>query len=236
MSFFNQKNHVNQVNIFPNLKNKEEPMKLIDEKNFINEKNSSDKNSNINFFPNLPQNIQEIKETIPNYEDNNNFKHLKSELNKATNFIDYFVEIGVDPSIYKKGWLYSYNLSLEELNKKEELQPKIISYFPPMEKETISFDESIIRHCFPNGYYLIKSTNNPNYEIFSFILDNNYFNLNYPQKYLSCIIFYESISQYKELYDQNLLLNGKEKQIINREVKENDEEIYIPKCLLVMSL
>ena len=49
-------------------------------------------------------------------------------------------------------------------------------------------------------------------------------------------IFYESISQYKELYDQNLLLNGKEKQIINREVKENDEEIYIPKCLLVMSL
>ena len=236
MSFFNQKNQVNQVNIFPNLKNKEEPMKLIDKKNFINEKNSSDKNSNINFFPNLPQNIQEIKETIPNYEDNNNFKHLKSELNKATNFIDYFVEIGVDPSIYKKGWLYSYNLSLEELNKKEELQPKIISYFPPMEKETISFDESIIRHCFPNGYYLIKSTNNPNYEIFSFILDNNYFNLNYPQKYLSCIIFYESISQYKELYDQNLLLNGKEKQIINREVKENDEEIYIPKCLLVMSL
>ena len=155
MSFFNQKNQVNQVNIFPNLKNKEEPMKLIDTKNFINEKNYSDKNSNINFFPNLPQNIQEINETVPNYEENKNFKHLKSELNKAANFIDYIVEIGVDPSIYKKGWLYSYNLSLDELNKKKELQPKIISYFPPMEKETISFDESIIKHCFPNGYLLI---------------------------------------------------------------------------------
>ena len=118
MSFFNQKNQVNQVNIFPNLKNKEEPMKLIDTKNFINEKNYSDKNSNINFFPNLPQNIQEINETVPNYEENKNFKHLKSELNKAANFIDYIVEIGVDPSIYKKGWLYSYNLSLDELNKK----------------------------------------------------------------------------------------------------------------------
>ena len=235
MYFLNQKNKEKQTNIFPNFK-KEEPKKLIDTKNLINQNKSSEKNSNINLFPDLPQNIQEKEEEIPDYNENPNFQQLKIELNKAANFIDYFVEIGVDQSIYKKGWLYNDNLSLEELNKKEELQPKIISYFPPMEKETISFDESIIKHCFPNGYYLIKSDSNPNYEIFSFILDNNYFNLNYPQKYLSCIIFYESISQYKELYDQYLILNGKEKEIIKKEIKENYEEIYIPKCLLVMSL
>ena len=235
MYFLNQKNKEKQTNIFPNFK-KEEPKKLIDRKNLINPNKSSEKNSNINLFPDLPQNIQEKEEEIPDYNENPNFQQLKIELNKAANFIDYFVEIGVDQSIYKKGWLYNDNLSLEELNKKEELQPKIISYFPPMEKETISFDESIIKHCFPNGYYLIKSDSNPNYEIFSFILDNNYFNLNYPQKYLSCIIFYESISQYKELYDQYLILNGKEKEIIKKEIKENYEEIYIPKCLLVMSL
>ena len=235
MYFLNQKNKEKQTNIFPNFK-KEEPKKLIDTKNLINPNKSSEKNSNINLFPDLPQNIQEKEEEIPDYNENPNFQQLKIELNKAANFIDYFVEIGVDQSIYKKGWLYNDNLSLEELNKKEELQPKIISYFPPMEKETISFDESIIKHCFPNGYYLIKSDSNPNYEIFSFILDNNYFNLNYPQKYLSCIIFYESISQYKELYEQYLILNGKEKEIIKKEIKENYEEIYIPKCLLVMSL
>ena len=81
-----------------------------------------------------------------------------------------------------------------------------------MEKETISFYKVIINHCFQNGYHLIKSKTCPNYKIFSFILDNNMVNLIYPQKFLTFIIFYESISQYKELYDQNLILNGKEKE------------------------
>ena len=193
-------------------------------------------NNQDQIYPDLPVNIQEKEEEIPNYEENQNITQLKSELNKASNFIDYFVEIGVEPSIYKKGWLYFEDVLVEELNQKEELKPKIISYFPPWEKESISFDDSIIKHCFPNGFSLVKSSTQPNYEIFSFILDNNYFNLNYPQKYLSCIIFYESISKYKELYDQNLILNKKEDKIINRYLKENNEEIYIPKCLLVMSL
>ena len=248
MSFLNQKNKVNPTNVFQNLKTKEEPKKLIVTNNLINTENKK----GINIYRDLPNNIQE-KEEIPNYEENKNFKQLKTELNKGSNFIDYFVEIGVDPSIYKKGWLYDDNLSLEELNKKEELKPKIISYFPPMEKETISFfvpkdpkqteeerfaqsTEVMVDLCFPNGYYLIKSNTIPNYEIFSFILDNSNVNLNYPQKFLSCIIFYESISQYKELYDQNLILNKKEKEIFNKETTENPEEIYIPKCLLIMSL
>ena len=224
MSFWNKENKESLIKILSDTKKKGEPMKLID----------NNKSKNIMQYPDLPIHITEKDDTIPNYEENKNFQQLKSELNKASNFIDYFVEIGVDPSIYKKGWLY--NNGIDELNKKEELQPKIISYFPPFEKETISFDESIIKHCFPNGYRLIKSNIEPNQEIFSFILDNNYFNLNYPQKYLSCIIFYESILQYKELYDQNLIFNQKEEKIINKEFAENQEEIYIPKCLLIMSL
>ena len=156
MSSLNQKNKVNPTNIFQNLKIKEEPKKLIVMNNKINAENIKENKKDINKYQDLPNNIQE-KEEIPNYEENKNFKQLKSELNKAANFIDYFVEIGVDPSVYKKGWLYDDNLSLEELNEKEELKPKIISYFPPMEKETISFDEVVINHCFPNGYYLIKS-------------------------------------------------------------------------------
>ena len=100
-------------------------------------------------------------------------------------------------------------------------------------------------HCFPNGYKLIKSENRPKYKLFSFILDNNYFNLNYPQKYLTCLIFYESISQYKHLYDmnqkfeseskQNKFLTKKNSNIDDFNINQEDE-IYIPKCLMLMSL
>ena len=238
MSLFNTKNKEKPISLKPNLNNKEEQFKLMYTKNLRRANNIGElmANNQDQIYPDLPVNIQEKEEEIPNYEENQNITQLKSELNKASNFIDYFVEIGVEPSIYKKGWLYFEDVLVEELNQKEELKPKIISYFPPWEKESISFDDSIIKHCFPNGFSLVKSSTQPNYEIFSFILDNNYFNLNYPQKYLSCIIFYESISKYKELYDQNLILNKKEDKIINRYLKENNEEIYIPKCLLVMSL
>ena len=100
------------------------------------------------------------------------YQALIEELNKANNLLDYFVIIGVPPDIFTQDWLYE--TSLEELNTKykEKLEPKIISYFPPITKETISFDESIINHCFPNGYNLIEDDEQPKTQIFSFILDN----------------------------------------------------------------
>ena len=191
-------------------------------------------------------NAYKIEEDIDyekvNFEEDKTFKQIKEELNKASNFIDYFLIIGVDPNIFTNQWLYSS--SLEELNNKEELKPKIISYFPPYEKTTICFDDSIIKHCFPNGFNLCISDSKPNYKLFSFILDNNYFNLNYPQKFLTCLIFYESIDQYKELFDMNQNLenlakkNAEEdnKNNLNLNLKEEKNKIYIPKCLLVMSL
>ena len=98
-------------------------------------------------------------------------------------------------------------------------------------------------HCFPNGYKLIKSETKPNYKVFSFILDNNYFNLNYPQKYLTCLIFYEGISQYNELYNMNqnlekeLNINTLSRKISNMDTNNNEfGEIFIPKCNMVMSL
>ena len=187
--------------------------------------------------------LEDIDYNTVNFEKDKNFQQIKEELNKASNFIDYFLILGVEPNIFKNDWLYTS--SLEELNKKEELKPKIISYFPPFEKTTIAFDDSIIMHCFPNGYNLIKSEKKPNYKIFSFILDNNYFNLNYPQKYLTCIIFYEGISQYKQLYFANhniekelniKTLTRKVSDIMNSDNNNDIGEIFIPKCLMVMSL
>ena len=141
---------------------------------------------------------------------------------------------------------------MDELNKKykSELSPKIISSFPPFEKKTISFDESILMHCYPNGYQIIKSSSQPKPVVFSFILDNNYYNLNYPQKYLTCLICYENIVQYKLLNEQEKIFcsddeeekkNNKfdisSKNTFNLAIDQiKDPEIYIPKCLLIMSL
>ena len=99
------------------------------------------------------------KETnMPNENEKNNekleedYQILMEELNHANNLIDYFLVIGISPEIFKEEWLY--NTDLEELNQKyqKELEPKIISFFPPITKNTICFDESIISHCFPRGY------------------------------------------------------------------------------------
>ena len=203
---------------------------------------------------------KEEKEKIQNEKE---YQNLVEELNKANNLLDYFLVVGVPPDIFLKNWLYQS--SLEDLNSKykKELEPKVISYFPPITKKTISFDESVINHCFPNGYNLIKASEQPKPKIFSFILDNNYYNLNFPKKYLSCLIFYERITQYKILYDEYIKLSPesmkklkdnickdfsrksvpissssfiptRSRSVFSQNVKYNN--IYIPKCLVIMSL
>ena len=182
--------------------------------------------------------------------DDKNFEHMKEELDKAINFIDYFLVVGLPPSIFKENWLYESNVDNLNEKFKESYQPKVISYFPNFEKHTIAFDDSVISHCFPNGFKAIVSDIKPKIKVFSFILDNNYFNLNFPQKYLTCLICYESITKYKELYDEYQKYvkddNKEENKIeIKKEININkgsnkdlndDSNIYIPKCLMIMSL
>ena len=225
---------------------------------------------------------KEKKEEEPKRKDsgldptgNKEYEQMKEDLDKATNFIDYFLTVGMPPSIFLESWLYESDV--EELNEKfkESFQPKVTSYFPPYEKHTIAFDESVILHCFPTGFTAQKSKTQPKEQIFSFILDNNYFNLNFPQKYLTCLICYENITKYKKLYDTykfylkgenkknesekkegkndiedvkqkltNLYakksveayVDSKIKDKIHTSIKLKDENIYIPKCLMIMSL
>ena len=169
-------------------------------------------------------------------EENKDYKDVKEKLDNGNNFIDYLLVIGQEPSIYREKWLYSENLETLNSKYKEQLKPKIISYFPPFEKSTIAFDDSILMHIFPNGYKLVKSKSQPKYKVFSFILDNNFYNLNYPQKYLTCLICYESILQYKLL--QELEKNDVNLKNIDKKnfISEAYTEIYIPKCILIMSL
>ena len=183
------------------------------------------------------ENLIDEKAKIAELEENNEYKKIKQELDKGYNFIDYFLVIGLEPEIYKNDWLYKEDLETIKENHKEEIKPKIISSFPPFEKTTISFDESILNHCFPNGYQLIRCPNKPKPKVFSFILDNNFFNINYPQKYLSCLICYEKITQYKILNEMEKCEDNT-KDIDEIKVNDNvkDPDIYIPKCLLLMSL
>ena len=219
------------------------------------------------------------KMKIKNIDDDKEYKQLKEDIDKGINFIDYFLIIGVEPEDFFDDKIYECDLDELKSKYKDILQPKIISYFPKYEKKTIAFDDSIISHCFPNGFNIIKSNKMPKTQIFSFILDNNYFNLNYPQKYLSCLICYESINKYKVLYeeykklceDDNIDNKGSNKKIKkrNKSHKKNrnnittvktftesqsseilsvsydtnntpsvnlNEKIYIPKCIMIMSL
>ena len=180
------------------------------------------------------------KKNIENYlkelEEDRDYKDTKEKLDKGENFIDYFLIIGLEPTIYRNDWLFSETLKTIETKYKDELKPKIISSFPNYEKSTISYDDSIIVHCFPNGYELIKSSVKPPPKIFSFILDNNYFNVNYPQKYLTSLIFYESIQQYKILSEMEKSRDNDIKKINQNNLEIKEPQIYIPKCLLIMSL
>ena len=169
-----------------------------------------------------------FKEKLKQLEENKDYKEIKDKLDCGNNFIDYFLVVGLEPSIYKYDWLFSSDLETINKDHNEEIKPKIISSFPFFEKSTIAFDDSILNHCFPNGFKLDKTPIKP--KLFSFILDNNYYNLNYPQKYLTCLIFTENLSQYKILSDleNNITKTGNS--------EENNFDIYIPKCLLIMSL
>ena len=190
--------------------------------------------------------IEEVHEDFDDsVENDDEYMSLKEELDKANNLIDYFLILGLEPSIFMNDWLYENNLDTINKLYKEKLQPKILSSFPCFEKHTIAFDDSILSHCFPDGFEIISSQFKPSPKLFSFILDNNYFNLNYPQKYLTCFLFYENISGYRLLYEQNKKLSMQynepymynipiEMSNVVKDIKNND--LYIPKCILIMSL
>ena len=238
-------------------------------KNLKNELNNQKKGNNNN----KSKNEKTFKEQKEKEQNEKEYQNLVEELNKANNLLDYFLVVGVPPDISIQNWLYQSDISELNTKYKKELEPKIISYFPPITKKTISFDESIINHCFPNGFNLLKSDVQPSPKLFSFILDNNYYNLNFPKKYLSCLVFYEKITQYKILHEEYIKMNielieqtnenqtilDKNEGLYNNDLSSTsipisscsfiptrssttcsknikDDNIYIPKCLVIMSL
>ena len=141
---------------------------------------------------------------MPKIKYPENIQKLKEQLETGNNLVDYFFICGISPSLCTNELLYK--LSSEE-EKSEELKnilkPTILCKFPEFDKTNDIVDESIISYCFPEGFNISYSSSSyPDKKIFSVILDNNLFSQDYPQKYLTCILFYEKLYQYKKLQQQ----------------------------------
>ena len=143
------------------------------------------------------------------------------------NYIDYFIEIGVKPEIFKEDFLYD-SPSLNELNKK--LIPEIISKFPDTNKNSIIINNKIIDQIFPNGFKAIETKNKPDPFFYAIMSDNHLYSVQYQYKYYSCLIIYESINDYRKLY--NKYYSKKDKSNSNN----NYNDFYIPKCLSIISV
>ena len=128
---------------------------------------------------------------------------LKEQIETGNNLVDYFFICGVSPSICMNEEIYNITDedSIEKIN--QLLKPSILCKFPEFDKTIDIVDDEIISYCFPDGFNIIKNDSSyPNRKIFSIILDNNLFSQDYPQKYLTCILFYEKLYQYKTLQQQ----------------------------------
>ena len=138
---------------------------------------------------------------------------LKLNLSKPQTLEEYFLIIGVEPKICTKDYLY--NSPIEELNEfysKDDFKPKILSKFPPVVKQYINIDISIAELCFPKGFQLEEFKNQPRPVVQHFLLDNSFYSIDYPLKYVTCLIIYESLENY---------------YLLSKEIRKNlGEDIY----------
>ena len=143
--------------------------------------------------------------------------------NNPDNLIQNFYIFGIEPE--------DINLSELEKNysKKDILQIKLLSKFPPVESENYFSIEPniIISHCFPNGLFL-KTSEKPitEYEYFHFNLKNLY-QISSQDKtiYFTCCIFYENLVEY-------ITIKNKQK---NENNKISNKNIYLPKLICINS-
>ena len=175
---------------------------------------------------------------------------MNNLLNMKNNLIQNFYIIGAsyEDIFPKSGKNNISNKSLDIINTTKsdiELNPKIISKFPPNDSNFNSIpDEIIVDHCFPNGLKVLESQKKDilnKFSHFYFELDNlkyNYLSKNkflYSKVYFTCLKFNESLKDYQKLEsiinsNINNSNNQSEKNSIHIGNEINDGNIaYIPK-------
>ena len=122
---------------------------------------------------------------------------IQANLTKPQTLEEYFIIIGVDPKVCLKEYLY--NTSINDLNEyysKEDFRPKILSKFPPINKQYINIDASIMDIVFQDGFKLEKFYSQPKPIVQHYLLDNSFYSINYPLKYVTCLKIYENLEKY----------------------------------------
>ena len=164
----------------------------------------------------------------------------KEEFDGDNNFIDYFIVIGVKPEIFKNSYLYNSS-SIDDIN--QNLIPQIITKFPKIDKKHIVVENSLPHQIFPKGFNAIESETRPENQFYSVILDNQLYSATYTHKFIACLLIYENLQSYEELYQKykptDLLSNIMQSNSLNIEKQkknENYKKFYIPKCLCLVSV
>jgi hypothetical protein len=156
---------------------------------------------------------------MPKIQLHPNLAKLKEVLESGHNLVDHFLVCGIPPNTCLQDFLYDTKDPKYEENFKENIKPSIISRFPEFDNSIDSVDDEIISYCFPNGFKPIFSNDcylESKTKFYTLILDNNLFSIEHPQKYLSCLLFYENISSYSDL-----------KKKLEEKEEEKEEEIDI---------
>ena len=160
------------------------------------------------------------------------------------NFIDYFLEVGVKPEIFRNKILYESD-NPQDIN--DILIPQIITKFPSFDKKNVVIETTMINQIFPHGFKLVESDKRPIPDFYCLILDNQLYSAIYTRKYLSCLVVYESIEEYKKLYDKFKLEDEKFMEVMKAAISQKQSELeeknrnkyknyYIPKCLCLVSV
>ena len=161
---------------------------------------------------------------MPKIKYPENIQKLKEQLETGNNLIDYFFICGISPSLCTNELLYKITSEKSDSEIfKDILKPTILSKFPEFDKTNDTIDDGIIAYCFPDGFNIeYNDTSYPAPKIFSIILDNASYSQDYPQKYLTCALIYESLYKYKKLKQQiENLENNKENSGQKNDITNN---------------
>ena len=158
-----------------------------------------------------------------------NIKKLKAQFEAGHNLVDYFLVAGINPIYCENKQIYDIKNKNYLETFKEFIKPNIISRFPGFDNSIDTIDEEIVNFCFPDGFEPIFAPQNSKSiekKTFSVILDNNLFSAEHPQKYLTCLLFYEKVSDYKKLrYSIEGLSYDKDPDCMDDDEDENISKI-----------
>ena len=154
-------------------------------------KNKNNNEGNTKSKINISNNLNKDKEK--------NISEFNQRINTPGNLIEYFAIIGLEPKIASKNFLYELSPSDISEIYPDELKPKLITKYPPIKKSYINIDKNICELCFPKGIKIEKYKTQPEPVIYRFLLGNDYYSIEHPIKYMTCLKFFESLNKYKTL-------------------------------------